>query len=232
MRTTTAFIGFSIALSLALAGCASSVVTSEATPQSSHVPTAQPTPAFVVPGLPTSEQLVVSSGLTPEETASGLVDIISAWGMGGANRAAHEYRYEGDNSFLTEDEYMSKVTAQVADVFADALYGPSALENPDLTESIADLQRINGEVIDAHYKTYGTTIQYVQDLNMVSLDSVVDSEDGTKTYLITVERYDNGGEYNIVSGSGSGSRYTFDITAAEVDGEVYAVAPIQIALLE
>lgn len=167
---------------------------------------------FEVIGLPSVEELQVKSNLSDQEIASGFLNIISEQDMAGANKEMNDLQYEGDNQFLDQTQYSEKIAESASPIFAEALYGDNQ-NNPEIQAAIAESIKDNANVLEVHFSTYGSqnTEQYKQELQLISLDSVVENDDGTITYTATVQQNSNESE-TIIQGSNNGYLMEMEIT--------------------
>ena len=181
--------------------------------------------AFKVFGLPTVAELEISAEQTNEEIAQDLVEAFSDWSMSGASREMYDLQFEGENGYLGLSEYVAKVMDQSDPVFEEALFGSNA-SNPQFQESIEFAELRHSQVLKAHYQTYGTQnlAPYVTAEEFVSLQNVVERDDGTITMYIDTVVTDNG-DKNIVDGTSTGKHIRANYVIRKVDGVVKIVEP-------
>jgi len=180
---------------------------------------------FEVAGLPSVAEIEISAEQTNEEIAEDLVNAFSDWSMVGANREMYDLQFEGDNGYLGLSEYVAKV-AEVSDpVYEEALFGEKVSD--PLFQEVIDFKELqHNQVLMAHYQTYGTQNEapYFSIEKFVSLQNVVEGDDGTITMYVDTVREDNG-DKNIVDGTGTGNHTRANYVISKVDGVVKIVEP-------
>jgi len=189
-------------------------------------PASPETPAgFEVAGLPTVAELEIAPGQSDEQVAESLVKLSSDWSMSGANKEMYDLQFEGDNGYLSLEEYVTKITDATDPIYVQAIYGENAT-NPQFADAIALQKEQHRQILMAHFQTYGTqnVAPYQQKENFSQLQEAVKHEDGTTTMFVTMIREDNGAD-NIVEGSGNGSITRATYVTAEVDGKIKLVQP-------
>ena len=105
------------------------------------------------------------------------------------------------------------------------MFGNNA-SSPQFQESIELTELQHYQVLNAHYQTYGTQHEapYVVKQEFLSLQNVVEGDDGTITTYIDTVRMDNGYK-NIVDGTGTGTHRRANYVIRKVDGVVKIVEP-------
>jgi len=181
--------------------------------------------AFEVAGLPTLAELEIAPGQTDNQVAESLVKLSSDWSMAGANKEMYDLQFEGDNGYLSLEDYVTKITDATDPIYVQAIYGENAT-NPQFADAIALQKEQHRQVLMAHFQTYGNqnTAPYYQKENFSQLQEAIKHEDGTTTMFVTMIREDNGAD-NIVEGSGNGNITRATYITAEVDGKIKLVQP-------
>jgi len=180
---------------------------------------------FEVAGLPTLTELEITPGQTDEQVAQAIVQLDSDWAMAGANKEMYDLQFEGDNGFLTLEEYATKIAEASDPVYIQALYGDKATD-PQYQDVIEIQKKQHFQTLMAHFQTYGNqnTAPYYQKENFSQLQEAIKHEDGTTTMFVTSIREDNGAD-NIVNGSGNGFITRATYITGEVDGKIKLVEP-------
>jgi hypothetical protein len=138
----------------------------------------------------------------------------------------YDLQFEGDNAYLGLSEYVEKVTEVIDPVFEEALFGDN-VTNPLFKEAIEFKRLQHKQLLSAHYQTYGNQneTQYISTQKFVSLENVIEREDGTVAMIIDTVREDNG-DKNIVDGTGTGNHTQANYIFSKEGGVVkIVVAP-------
>jgi hypothetical protein len=180
---------------------------------------------FEVAGLPTLSELEIAPGQSDEQVAQSLVKLSSDWSMAGANKEMYDLQFEGDNGYLSLEDYVTKITDATDPIYVQAIYGDNAT-NPLFADAIALQKEQHRQVLMAHFQTYGNqnTAPYYQKENFSQLQEAIKHEDGTTTMFVTMIREDNGAD-NIVEGSGNGSVTRATYITGELNGKIKLVQP-------
>lgn len=214
--------------SLSLAGCA------DPTPNVDPTSTSQPSPetpsetphgGTEFAGIPTVESLQMSSELAPEQAAERVTNIISDWLSAGANQENVDLRYEGDNGYLSQTEYIQKIVDAALPVYAEALYGPD-WQNPIFADDINRTAENHFRTLGAYFTTQGPDFSapYVRDEKLVEIRSV--NVDGDVTAIeMVIEYSDNaleiGTEYTI-----NGGQNLVQLRLQKTGDKLFVSAPI------
>jgi hypothetical protein len=178
--------------------------------------------SFEVYGLPSLAELEINADQSDEQIAENIVAVQNAWAASGANEEMYNLQYENGNDFLTQTEYIKKITDASDPIFIEALYGEKA-NDESFRERIEIQKEIHAAYILAHFQTYGAQSNVPFEQTEEFLDvNVVDPGDGTKTMHIRTELKDNA-DQNIVEPSNSGTITRISYVTAEVDGKIKLV---------
>jgi hypothetical protein len=178
--------------------------------------------SFEVYGLPSLAELEINANQSDEQIAENIVAVQNAWAASGANEEMYNLQYENGNDFLTQTEYIKKITDASDPIFIEALYGDKA-NDETFRKRIETQKEIHAAYILAHFQTYGAQSNVPFEQTEEFLDvNVVDSGDGTKTMHVRTELKDNA-DQNIVEPSNSGTITRISYVTAEVDGKIKIV---------
>lgn len=215
--------------SLSLAACAESeprVV--EPTPSSEvsqpNPETTQPSRESAFSGIPSVEELEISSELSPEQVGEEVVNLLSDWVSAGANIENVDLRYEGDNPELTQDEFVQKIVDSAAPVFAEALYGQD-WQNPVFSENIASLKRIHFSSVMLYFSTQSSDLPspYQREESLVGVEDVTKSEENLLMTLL-VDYSDNSQELGLDT-TVSGLKESIQVSFGELNGRLVLTEP-------